>query len=125
MNYVPMVIRRAPPVIELPRASAGHPRMIDILQTVAFVECMQVDWITSSLRSPEYVRARWVYCVLARQITGNSIERIGKVINRHHTTVIHALAKAEACDWFAPKAARVVAHLSTQFPRWAEERSAA
>lgn len=123
MNYMPMIKR--PQLVQLPRPSAGAPRMIDILQTVAFVENMRVDWLTSPRRSPEYVRARWVYCVLARQFTDNSVERIGRVINRHHTTVMHALEHAESRDWFAPKAARVVAYLSTQFPRWAEKRSAA
>ena len=115
MNYVPMVIRRE---IALPKRSPLVPRMIDILQTVAYVERMQVDWLTSPRRAPEYVRARWVYCVLAKDITGNSLERIGKTINRHHTTVLHALEKAPHCDWFAPKAALVVGHLSTLFPNW-------
>ena len=44
-------------------------------------------------RAPEYVNARIIYCVLAKENTKYTLEKIGKTIGRDHATVLHGINK--------------------------------
>jgi len=48
----------------------------------------------SECRYKEYVRARDVFVWIARERLKLSYQRIGRVINRHHTTIIMAHKRA-------------------------------
>jgi dGTP triphosphohydrolase len=49
----------------------------------------QVD-IACEERNDEHCFARFAYCVLAKKYIKSNLKGIGKVINRDHTTVMHA-----------------------------------
>ena len=50
------------------------------------------DLILSKLRDRDIVEARTMYIKRLR-MEGLSVNRIGKIVGRHHTTVMHALKK--------------------------------
>jgi chromosomal replication initiation ATPase DnaA len=52
------------------------------------------DLILSSRRDSHLVRAREAIVFVLRRQHGSSLTRIGKVLNRHHTTVLHAEIQA-------------------------------
>ena len=39
--------------------------------------------------------ARWLYCKLCREYTNATMSAIGKIINRDHSTVVHAIKSLE------------------------------
>lgn len=56
-----------------------------------YVESALERDITLNTRKREYVYARSLYMLLARENTKKSLEEIGKFINKDHATVLHAL----------------------------------
>lgn len=47
--------------------------------------------ISKDTRLREYSDARAIYYGLARELTYNSLTEIGKLVNRHHASVIHGV----------------------------------
>ena len=52
-----------------------------------------VEWkiIKSKSRIAKVIEARRLYCVILRDVFGLSLEKIGKLANTHHATVIHSI----------------------------------
>lgn len=46
-------------------------------------------------RSHDIAMARWLYCKLCREHTNGTMSAIGKLINRDHSTVVHAVKSLE------------------------------
>ena len=62
----------------------------EIADTVAAASGLDIR--TNRKRNEEYF-ARMIYCKIASSETLESLERIGKEVNRNHATMIHALRK--------------------------------
>ena len=62
----------------------------EIADTVAAASGLDIR--TNRKRNEEYF-ARMIYCRIASSETLESLERIGKEVNRNHATMIHALRK--------------------------------
>lgn len=69
--------------------------LMDILREVAADHGFKVKQIQSDKRYKSLVRARQDYCWRARNRTQKSLPEIGRVINRDHTTVMHAIRAHE------------------------------
>lgn len=52
--------------------------------------------LTGQSRSPDFVDARMRVAVILKRDRGWSLPRIGRLLNRDHTTILHLLRKAEA-----------------------------
>ena len=66
-------------------------------------------------RQQRVVRARGVAMFLARQLTANSLESVGRHFgNRDHTTVLHACRKTESLLETDPSIRQAVTDLTTQ-----------
>lgn len=65
-------------------------------------------------RFPEVVRARHIYFWLARELTKRSLIDIGMACGgKHHTTVLHAIAKVEAKRaYFEPELSQLLKALT-------------
>lgn len=94
----------------LPEGSCQHCGTIDtgshvgagtrVLQRVAFEMGIHVSAIVGETRAARFVRARAAIAWLARALYGAPDARIGRVIgNRHHTTIIALIGRAE--EWRA------------------------
>ena len=56
--------------------------------------------LTLRTNGRSYVLPRQIAMYLARQLTGASLEEIGREFGgRHHTTVLHSVNKIEAMRW--------------------------
>jgi chromosomal replication initiator protein len=86
-----------------------------IIQQVARYLRVKTSQLVGPTRQQRVVRARGVAMYLARQLTGCSLEEIGRHFdNRDHTTVMHALRKTE--EWISqdPAIRQAVAELTAQ-----------
>jgi chromosomal replication initiation ATPase DnaA len=73
----------------------GRQRRLEIIARVAFEHGMTVADLTGPCRRKEYVHARWQAMKAIRaQFPKDSLAEIGRLFNRDHTTVIHALRSA-------------------------------
>ena len=46
--------------------------------------------ITGRSRESEFVKARHIYCAMVKGMTGLPFTKVGELVNRDHTTVIHS-----------------------------------
>jgi chromosomal replication initiation ATPase DnaA len=67
-----------------------------VLKIVADYYDIPTTILTGDSRLVAYVRPRQIACVLAKEILRRSLPEIGRVINRDHTTVLHALRSIAA-----------------------------
>lgn len=97
--------------IELP-----YVRLNDILRAVAFETGLRADDIRGPRRFRLLFRARAAVCWLARRLTGQSLPRIAALLgDRHHTSVLNAIARAEALRASDPAFRRMTDRLVIQF----------
>jgi len=61
--------------------------------------------MTGHSRRPDMTLPRHVYCHLARSLTQSSLPKIGKTIQRDHTTVLNSLKRVEKLNVAADLAA--------------------
>lgn len=77
-------------------------RLAGILQLVAAELDLLPELIRGVSRQRELVHARWLVMTLAQRCLGYSLPRIGRLMQRDHTSVLHgirslaALARADA-----------------------------
>ena len=71
------------------RAADNNISSLDCLLFVSKQTGVDVDNIAGSDSSVKFVKARYLYCVLARECTGATLKAIGKLINKHYTSVIY------------------------------------
>jgi chromosomal replication initiation ATPase DnaA len=64
-------------------------RIKPVMNTVAKHYRVLLRDLASYRRAPELVRARQVAMYVAREITRHSLSKIGRVLDRDHTTVLH------------------------------------
>jgi chromosomal replication initiator protein len=71
--------------------------------------------LKSKTRQQRVVRARGVAMFLARQLTANSLENVGRHFgNRDHTTVLHACRKTRSLIETDPSIRQAVDDLTSQ-----------
>ena len=62
-----------------------------ILAAINEIAGVNPDEVKGRIRSRKVVTARHIYCFYARTLLGHSLNEIGGVINRDHTTIMYAL----------------------------------
>lgn len=68
----------------------------DLLKIKSIVEeYTDIKDIGIKERTHEISMARWLYCKLCREYTNATMSAIGKIINRDHSTVVHAIKSLE------------------------------
>ena len=72
----------------------------NVLNKLASIVCEHFDVTKAQLKKKErkrsYVEARQSFCVAASEVLKVQVVKIGKYINQHHSSVIHALKKDES-----------------------------
>jgi len=83
-------------IIKESHPSKNPVELCGILEVAAIAFGMSADCLISKSRRLDCVLARHAYCLAARELTGLSSMKIGRVINRHHATVLNSYRAAEA-----------------------------
>ena len=69
-------------------------KIADVMKTVGEVHDVTVDQLKSKRRTQDLARARQIAMFLAREMTGASLNQIGRAFGgRDHSTVSHACQK--------------------------------
>lgn len=63
----------------------------EILEIVAKNCCVTVNQILSRVRDREVVDARHIFAAVMKKEFGHTFEHIGEILDRDHTTIIHAI----------------------------------
>ena len=97
-----------PPKPERPAAPSFPPRFRHLLGLVAEEFGVTTDAILSERRNAEIVRPRQVLMALAVSVLNMSLLQVARLLERDHTTVMHARDRvAEACREAADFGARL------------------
>lgn len=115
MTDLPMIVRRNPlgysplsmdnvRMVPRPAVMCGRYTLAEIMWSVSQAAGVPILHMKSHSRSNEYVRARMVFYVIARDVTGTSYPGIGRACGgRDHSTVMHGIASlAERRAEFEP-----------------------
>jgi len=74
--------------------SSGPVKIADVMKTVGTVHDVTVDQLKSKRRTQDLARARQIAMYLSREMTGASLNQIGRAFgNKDHSTVSHACQK--------------------------------
>lgn len=73
---------------------------------------LSYDDVTGPCRARHLIRARVIAMAVVRRATDLSYPQIGRLFGRHHTTVVHHVAKVTADAELARAAEAVLAELS-------------
>jgi chromosomal replication initiator protein len=77
-------------------SSTGPVKIADVMKIVAEVHDVTLDQLKSKRRTQDLARARQIAMYLAREMTGSSLNQIGRAFgNRDHSTVSHAYQKIQ------------------------------
>jgi chromosomal replication initiator protein len=77
-------------------SSTGPVKIADVMTLVGEVHDVTVDQLKSKRRTQDLARARQIAMYLAREMTGASLNQIGRAFgNRDHSTVSHACQKIQ------------------------------
>jgi chromosomal replication initiator protein len=77
-------------------SSTGPVKIADVIKVVAEVHELTVDQLKSKRRTQDLARARQIAMYLAREMTGASLNQIGRAFgDRDHSTVSHACQKIQ------------------------------
>jgi len=77
-------------------SSTGPVKIADVIKIVGEVHDLTVDQLKSKRRTQDLARARQIAMYLAREMTGASLNQIGRALgNRDHSTVSHAYQKIQ------------------------------
>jgi len=75
-------------------SSTGPVKIADVMKVVGNVHDLTVDQLKSKRRTQDLARARQIAMYLAREMTGSSLNQIGRAFGgRDHSTVSHAYQK--------------------------------
>lgn len=92
-----------------------QPQLQSITKRVSKYFNLRSADLRGKTRQQRVVRARGVAMFLARQLTGNSLESVGRHFgNRDHTTVLHACRKTESLIEADPSIRQAVEDLKTE-----------
>jgi chromosomal replication initiator protein len=98
------------------RQKAQSPQLREIARLTARHFCLKLRDLKSTSRRQMVVRARGVAMYLARLLTQNSLEEIGRYFGgRDHTTVLYGCRKTEELLSHEPAIHEAVAQLQRQF----------
>lgn len=61
----------------------------EIITTISNYYDIPIDDIKSKKRNSDIVKARHVYFYLSKKLTNNILYKIGNIVNRDHSTVLH------------------------------------
>lgn len=86
-------------------------RISEIQRTVAAHFGTTVREMKSARRNRIITRPRQIAMYLSRELTPNSLPAIGRLFNRDHTTVMHAIDTIERIAKADPSFERHIAHL--------------
>ena len=74
--------------------SAGPVKIADVMKTVGSVHDVTVDQLKSKRRTQDLARARQIAMYLSREMTGASLNQIGRAFgNKDHSTVSYGCHK--------------------------------
>lgn len=91
------------------------PQLQSITKRVSKYFNLRAAELKGKTRQQRVVRARGVAMFLARQLTANSLENVGRHFgNRDHTTVLHACRKTESLIAADPSIRQAVEELTTE-----------
>jgi chromosomal replication initiator protein len=77
-------------------SSTGPVKIANVMKIVAEVHDVTIDQLKSKRRTQDLARARQIAMYLAREMTGSSLNQIGRAFgNRDHSTVSHAYQKIQ------------------------------
>jgi chromosomal replication initiator protein len=77
-------------------SSTGPVKIADVIKIVGDVHDLTVDQLKSKRRTQDLARARQIAMYLAREMTGASLNQIGRAFgDRDHSTVSHAFQKIQ------------------------------
>jgi chromosomal replication initiator protein len=97
------------------RQSAVEPQLRSIAKHVCKYFKVRLTDLRGPARQQKIVRSRGVAMLLARRLTANSLEQIGRYFgNRDHTTVLHACRKTESMMESDPSIRQAVEELVLQ-----------
>ncbi len=98
-----------------PVSGGDEPQLQSITKHVSKYFNLRATELRGKTRQQRVVRARGVAMFLARQLTANSLESVGRHFgNRDHTTVLHACRKTESLLETDPSIRQAVADLTNQ-----------
>ncbi|MFO7905838.1 MAG: DnaA/Hda family protein [Pirellulaceae bacterium] len=97
------------------RAMRKQPTIRDITALVAKFFSLTTRELRGPARKQHVIRARGVAMLLARHVTGQSLNAVGKYFgNRDHTTVLHACRRTEALKKTDPAIAKAWEEIRNQ-----------
>lgn len=98
-----------------PLTDSDEPQLQSITKHVSKYFNLRATELKGKTRQQRVVRARGVAMFLARQLTANSLESVGRHFgNRDHTTVLHACRKTESLLETDPSIRQAVTDLTNQ-----------
>jgi hypothetical protein len=62
-----------------------------------------INDISENKRTRNLVNARAIYCQIAFKLTHYTLDEIGRVVNYHHSTVLHSKKVFDTFDLYEPK----------------------
>lgn len=71
--------------------SEDYPELESILRDVSIKEKIPIDMLKSLSHVRKVADARHIYFKRAKELTGNTNEKIGSIVNRDHSTVTHGI----------------------------------
>lgn len=85
------------PILDIDKSALckSHIELHDLLNIVAATLKVHPSWLVKNARYDYLVDARQLYCYFATKITDYTPSKIGRLINRHRTTVIHSIQQVE------------------------------
>lgn len=93
------------------RTHEGSLLMCDIMNAVEIETGVDADSMRWDRRSPRIVRARFIFCYVARTVSNRSTPNIGKYVKRDHTTVLRAVRQVAAePQKYEPELSRILAY---------------
>jgi len=90
-----MTYKLSPDDIRRARSIAMTDRraILDIVNAVAEASGIPVAAITGYGRTNQISQARWLISYIAHVDEGHTVEAIGKVLRKHHTSIVHGVQK--------------------------------
>jgi chromosomal replication initiator protein len=65
---------------------------VDEILEIVSEECgIKVEDIVSKIRNKEVVNGRYIFCSIMKKYYGYPLKKIGNILGRDHTTIIHAI----------------------------------
>ena len=98
----------------IPGIKSSNPSLISILNVVCESYGVDVNVVSGKSRGWTLLRPRMVYCYLAKKHTGELLNDVGSLINRHYSTVCYNHKTISDELRYDKELQQIVANLETQ-----------